>query len=192
MAAACMQRMLLLDMDLGGYDTNCTTPITSGTTTVNGGSTVGSVFDIDGSVVTLRNLLIIGGNALGGGVDVTGGSSRVTLDNTDVYDNQSPTFGGGIYVATGSVVTLTNDSDIHDNLAGSDGGGFAGLNLDPKFVAPGAGENYHLQVSSPAVNACVSGLAIDLDKQPRPSGTRYDMGAYEHIFKTVYLPQVLK
>lgn len=108
---------------IGGYDANCTTPIAAGTTTVNGGGAAGSVFDIQSSVVTLRNLLITGGNAIGGGVDVVGVSSQVTLDNTDVSDNQAPTFGGGIYVAAGSVVTLTNDSDIHDNLAGSDGGG---------------------------------------------------------------------
>jgi predicted outer membrane repeat protein len=106
---------------VGGYDANCTTPITAGTTTINGDGG-GSVFDIDGNLVTLRNLLIIGGNAIGGGVDVFGGSAQVTLDNTDISNNQA-TYGGGIYVAYGSVVTLTNDSDIHNNMAASDGGG---------------------------------------------------------------------
>jgi predicted outer membrane repeat protein len=105
----------------GGYDVDCTTYIT-GTTTVNGGD-AGSVFDIDESVVTLRDLDITGGNSgIGGGVSIPPGNSRVTLDNTDVFSNQSG-FGGGVYVDVGNVLTITNDSDIHDNTATTYGGG---------------------------------------------------------------------
>lgn len=105
---------------VGGYDTDCTTYIT-GTTTVNGGG-AGSVFDITGGGVTLRNLNLTGGNAGNGGGLRMIGSSQVTLDNTDVYANQADN-GGGAYILTNSVLTLTNDSDISNNVATSNGGG---------------------------------------------------------------------
>lgn len=60
-----------------------------------------------------------------------------------------------------------------------DDGGNAGMNADPQFVAPGAGQDYHLQEDSPAVDACSAGLAADLENLARPVGVGYDMGAYE-------------
>ncbi|CAG0931831.1 hypothetical protein TFLX_02303 [Thermoflexales bacterium] len=105
----------------GGYDTECTTYIT-GTTTINGGGT-GSVFEITGGVVVLRDLDITGGNGgNGGGVSVLPGTLQVRLDNTKVFSNQASN-GGGVYISSNSVLTITNDSDIHHNTALVNGGG---------------------------------------------------------------------
>jgi hypothetical protein len=52
---------------------------------------------------------------------------------------------------------------------------------DPKFVDPAAGD-YHLQPSSPAIDAAAdaqSSLTPDLDGTPRPQGSAADLGAYE-------------
>ena len=72
-----------------------------------------------------------------------------------------------------------------------DQSGNAGLNVDPLFVSPGIGEDYHLQPGSPAIDACDSGLAVDLDDMTRPALVRYDMGAYEYLPK-IYLPLIMK
>ena len=61
-----------------------------------------------------------------------------------------------------------------------DDGGNAGPATNPQFVAPGAGEDYHLNGGSPAVNACATGLARDLDNVARPIGLLFDMGTYEY------------
>jgi hypothetical protein len=120
---------------------------------------------------TLRHATIVDNV---GGPGFSGQASAVY--NSIVWGNSAPGF---------SMAPLVASCNIDD-------GGLAGLNTNPVFVASGAGENYHLLVSSPAVNACATGLAVDLDNKPRPSGIRYDMGVYEYIFKTVFLPLVKK
>ena len=105
---------------IGGYDVDCTTYIT-GTTIVDGSGSSGSVFDITANVVTLRNLQITGGNAVGGGVDADSGA-HVTLDNTRVSGNTG-TYGAGLYVGTTAVMTLTNGTRIENNTATAAGGG---------------------------------------------------------------------
>jgi hypothetical protein len=106
----------------GGYDSTCTTLNTSSTTQVNANSVGGSVVDLtSAAVLTLRNLRLTGGTSFGAGVDLLG-SSRITLDNTDVFGNNGAS-GAGIYIGSGSVVTLTNDSDIYNNISSSYGGG---------------------------------------------------------------------
>jgi hypothetical protein len=62
------------------------------------------------------------------------------------------------------------------------------------FVNPGAG-NYHLLSNSPAVDTGVELTEVthDLEGNPRPSGSAYDIGAYEYTLHlelepSVYLP----
>ncbi|MBN2001726.1 MAG: hypothetical protein JXA21_00100 [Anaerolineae bacterium] len=105
---------------VGGYDVDCTTFIT-GATTVNGAG-AGSVFEVNNSAVTLRNLNITGGAATNGGGILADGSSQMTLDNTEVFRNEA-TYGGGLYINGAAVLTFTNDSDIHHNAATISGGG---------------------------------------------------------------------
>lgn len=73
-----------------------------------------------------------------------------------------------------------------------DQGGTAGPASNPLFVSPGGGENYHLQLGSPARDACNAGLPMDLDNTPRPYGSKYDMGAYEYTLRRIYLPLVVR
>lgn len=105
---------------VGGYGSDCVTS-GAGVTTINGNG-AGSVVDITGAAVTLRNLALTNGDATtGGGID-TASNARVTLDNTGVFGNSAGN-GGGLFVNSGCVLTITNDSDIHHNTASSAGGG---------------------------------------------------------------------
>jgi predicted outer membrane repeat protein len=74
-----------------------------------------------------------------------------------------------------------------------DQGGTAGPATNPAFVAAGAGENYHLQLGSPATDACGdAGVQVDLDGYARPLDSAFDMGAYESHLHFVYLPLVMR
>jgi hypothetical protein len=57
------------------------------------------------------------------------------------------------------------------------------LSTDPKFVNP-SGADFHLQSASPAINKGVtlSEVPCDYDGKKRPSGTAYDIGAFEYGF----------
>jgi hypothetical protein len=68
--------------------------------------------------------------------------------------------------------------------------GNIGFSQNPQFVSPGPGEDYHLQWGSPARDACVTGLAHDLDRLPRPVGLSYDMGAYEYPYGLAFTPNL--
>jgi hypothetical protein len=63
--------------------------------------------------------------------------------------------------------------------------GQGNLSRDPLFVTPAWGDtgDYHLQQTSPGVNAGTSGdgiPAFDLEYTPRPQEDEYDIGAYEY------------
>lgn len=51
-------------------------------------------------------------------------------------------------------------------------------NVDPRFVDP-ASRDYHLQPSSPAKDAVDQGPATDFERDPRPRGAGFDLGADE-------------
>jgi hypothetical protein len=98
-----------------------------------------------------------------GGAGFSQGGAQSYVYNTIIWGNS---------VATSGALTA-----ISCNI---DQGGTAGPATNPLFVAPGAGENYHLRGNSPAINACLTGLPRDLDNVARPFGSQYDIGSYEY------------
>jgi hypothetical protein len=52
------------------------------------------------------------------------------------------------------------------------------MNVDPMFVNP-AQADYHLGATSPARDAVSTGPATDFERDPRPRGVRFDLGADE-------------
>jgi hypothetical protein len=70
------------------------------------------------------------------------------------------------------------------------------LSLDPLFASPAA-DDYHLQGSSPCVDAgdpagVPPAPPTDMDGTARPVGGRVDIGADEFQLIHVFLPLVLK
>jgi hypothetical protein len=66
----------------------------------------------------------------------------------------------------------------------------------PEFVDP-VGGDYHIGPNSAAIDAGVTtAVTEDVDGEPRPSGSRYDIGADEYSGpvqrRYIYLPVVLK
>ena len=52
------------------------------------------------------------------------------------------------------------------------------MNVDPRFVDPVV-RDYHLSAGSPARDAVNAGPATDFEGDPRPRGSRFDLGADE-------------
>ncbi len=147
----------------------------------------------------IENALIQGNtvsSALGAGIRSSEGD--FTLNHVTLAGNVGgPGFSG---TATEVRNTVAWDNDGYPGFSDApltvscnlDDGGHAGPMIDPQFVAPVAGEDYRLRSTSPAIDACATGLSPDLLNQPRPYGDAYDMGAFECVFYSVYLPLTLR
>jgi hypothetical protein len=96
----------------------------------------------------------------------------VTFSNNIVYDNQ---VGGGRTQVGGMNCSWTYSDIGPDTVVG-----MGNINMTPMFKDL-TRSDYHLQSGSPAKDAAdpVASLAIDIDSDPRPQGTRRDMGADE-------------
>jgi hypothetical protein len=75
---------------------------------------------------------------------------------------------------TGCMVQMTNNVIFPASVSFSNN-----IYADPRFV--NAASDFHLQATSPAVDAADASPApaLDLDGEPRPVGPRADLGAYE-------------
>ncbi len=139
---------------------------------------------------TLNNCLLhdnsITGN-LGSAIRIIQGD--LTLNHSTVVENS-----GALSAVTLPDIFTKNiyNSIISNNAGGGvsgiitnqrcniDQSGNAGVAINPQFVSL-ASNDYHLQETSPAIDACSSsGLTNDLESKHRPIGGMYDMGAYEY------------
>ena len=172
----------------------------------------GGMASVNASAVTLANALFSGNRATGngGGASQSDGSFTVT-DAT--WSGNAAGRGGALHNSSASVTVsnsiLWGDSaTLFPEISGPAGVtysivqqasgvylGTGNLNADPLFVAPIAASaaptadgNYHLQTTSPAIDAGDPNAKLpdpvppdDLDGNPRPSTPRgrIDMGAYE-------------
>ena len=134
----------------------------------------------------LRNCLVVRNEAWG----ICGGAKGCDLVNCTVSGNSN----GGAYEGGGMVNSVVYDNEGYNytringpitytcTIPWTDGEG--NLAADPWFVNP-AGSDYHLQCTSPCINAGTNQDwmigATDLDGNPRLyAGGRVDMGAYEY------------
>jgi hypothetical protein len=156
-----------------------------------------SLYRIDGGSGSTNNVVVNNTiiNAADGrwAVNISGGSSGNTVLNNILYTFHS--FRGAITVDSASQPGLVSDHNSVMNRFSTNGGNtvitlaaWQALGYDANsFIAAPAdhflvpGSDFHLLTDSPAVDAGTASNApsIDLDGNPRPVGTGYDLGAYE-------------
>jgi fibronectin-binding autotransporter adhesin len=109
-----------------------------------------------------------------GGAGYSPGSATSTIYNSIIWGNSVGAFGA-----------------LTDAACNTDQAGVAGPAVNPLFIEPGAGENYHLSPLSPALDACDNAdVARDLENNARPLGPKFDQGVYEQTVLRVRLPLV--
>jgi parallel beta-helix repeat protein len=143
----------------------------------------------------------------GGAGIVTYLSEHVDIINNTAYlNNQSPELNGGqifphessdvkifnniLYAYSGKKVNnnwnntnVTFDHNIYFNSSLISVKGYNDRVADPKFVDASAG-NFRLRADSPAIDKGLlwDTIKMDFAKNPRHSGAKYDLGAYEYQF----------
>jgi len=158
------------------------------------------------SPVYLNNILVARNDATAGtgdGIRLFTGASLTGSHNTLAFNNNTVPNGDAINLS-GATLTLSNSiiwghassinaadqvvtcSDIQGAYVGA-----GNINTDPLFISA-AGNNFHLQKTSPVIDGCASGQMKDLENELRPvfyirPATPYDMGADEVTWK-FYLP----
>ena len=107
---------------------------------------------------------------------------------TAVYNNTvHGTSLAGIAIESRAASTVVRNNIVYGNgLPGITNNGIGtslsnNITTDPKFVST-SNNDFHLQSGSPAVNAgaTLAEVLFDIDGTPRPSGSAYDIGAYEY------------
>ena len=180
------------DYDGGGiYCHNSSPSLENVTITGNSASMTygygGGICCVDYSSPIIENVTISGNSAYGGGGIYCYWNSSPSLKNVTISVNSAVDYGGGIYCNWNSAVNILNSilwsnspeeiyissstvtvtySDIQGGWAGT-----GNIDSDPLFVDLGNGD-YHLQSSSPCIDAGDSASPLD------PDGTIADMGAY--------------
>ncbi len=146
------------------------------------------------------NNIFSGGTASSnGGVSIDSGVAHLYFYNNTFYQIASANL--PVFDYFGSGTTLSSVNNIYYNYSGqtifnsggwwtsgydlffnsgTPSGAANALNANPQFVSPGS--DFHLQSSSPAINAgtTIALVATDYDAIPRPQGTAYCRGAYEY------------
>lgn len=144
-----------------------------------------SLISADTTTLLFTDSIIAGAKSIGVGVDARD-SSAIHLTNLTIADNQNR----GLFVRSDSddtgTKTLYNSILYNNGVSTNLNGVNAGNNLigvDPRWVNS-AGRDYHLLVTSPAINGGDNNPPgtlgpMDLDQHARITGGTVDIGAYE-------------
>ncbi|MBL7178005.1 MAG: C10 family peptidase [Desulfobacteraceae bacterium] len=178
----------------GGIYNHASSPTITGCAfSKNSADSGGGIFNHSSSL-TITNCTFSQNSAeyYGGGINNYSSSSTTT--NCTFSGNSAKNYGGGIYNYSSSSPTITNCILWNDSPNEIDGydfnpvvtysdvqNGYQGegnMDTDPLFVGGG---DYRLAAGSPCIDTGTSSGApnTDIDGNPRPQGSGYDMGAYE-------------
>jgi fibronectin-binding autotransporter adhesin len=174
----------------------------------NTSMTNGSAIELwnDGYSATIVNSLFAHNEAANNGAVIKAGvgaqsPGQIVLENSTISDKDANTapavvLGLGTHYLTNTIITNhaiaisnTNGTVFEDynlffgNITNTIGviTGVHSLIGDPRFVDPLHGD-YHLQFGSVAIDhGSDAGVTTDLDGNPRPVGSDYDIGAYEFV-----------
>jgi predicted outer membrane repeat protein len=136
------------------------------------------------SVSEVRNSLVYSNTvSLAFGAGIRKGDGAFTVRHVTLANNIGGSGFSGVADGAYNSIAWGNDGfpgfstaplDASCNI---DDGGNTGIDMDPLFISPRT--NYNLLPGSPAIDACATGLPVDLIARARPVGAGYDMGAYE-------------
>ncbi len=145
--------------------------IIAGNTLSEGGTSFGGGVCINSG--TLRNSLILKNYCVnyGGGVALMGSNAKIS--HCTIVNNTAGTGSGGVHLESGTI----QDCLVWGNIAN----GTQEFGDDPGFVNAAAGD-FHLNAASSAIDAgsASEDYFLDLEKNPRVSGSASDKGCYEY------------
>ena len=116
---------------------------------------------------------------------IRSGRAGIAFFNSKGTVGKGNLFYNNLVVAPGAGTSSSAYINISNTVDYTSGNNLNIANIaDAKFVNAG-GNDFHLTASSPAVdkgyNAATYGVNIDLDNNARPSGSAFDIGAYEFV-----------
>jgi hypothetical protein len=123
-----------------------------------------------------------------------GDALRAAGGTIQVQDTIITNHATGLFRSAGSVTQDYNlfYGNTNNTFGGSISGGAHNIYSDPLFANP-AGDNYHILIGSPAIDAGVdAGLLVDIDGQPRPSDNGFDIGYDELLVTRLFLPILIR
>jgi hypothetical protein len=149
----------------------------------NGGSSnPGGIVMSKGQNNLAYNNLIYNQIGSGHGIDISYEAHGSAAYNNTIYNNS----GTGVFVDTSVSGAIIKNNIIYNNLTPIDDRGSGtliskNLTTNPLFVKAEAND-FHLQATSPAIDAgtSISAVTVDLQGTPRPQAAGYDIGAYEY------------